>query len=77
MLLFCHALHDMPVLAGAVKARLVAFNPMLAVKLLIHVLPAILKASCLIILICFVDLLCKGISALNCTVVLGKAVLSL
>ena len=52
----------MPVLAGDVKARVVAFTLMLAVKLRIHVLLAILEASCLIILICFVDLLCKGIS---------------
>ena len=68
--MLCHASHDMPVLAGDVKARLVAFTLMLAVRLCIRVLPAILKASCLIIFICLVDLLCKGISAVNNTAAL-------
>ena len=70
MLLFCHALHDVLVLAGDLKARLVAFTLMLAFKLCIRVLPAILKASCLIIITRLVGLLCKGISAVTCTVLL-------
>ena len=69
MLLFCHALHDMPVLPGDIKARLVAFTLMLAVKLCVHVLLAILKASRLIILSCLVTLLCRGMHAVSCAAV--------